>query len=147
MLDCLSSLFIRSCRETCPLHLHPEPPALPDSRAGVRQLEKIVGPYRLSAIDSNQQMSVCYELASGGCIGRIEETVFAVGADARYIVAQQHPSDNRAITNYFILVIANDSELAEPSKSVIGPLSEAAYLAKAQSLRLPAFTRTIEALK
>jgi hypothetical protein len=109
--------------------------------------EKIIGPYRLAAVDVDQQMSVCYELASGGCIGRIDETVFAVGADARYIVAQQHPSNDRTVTNYFILVIASDSELADPSKSVIGPLSEAAFRAKAQSLRLPAFTPTVASLK
>jgi hypothetical protein len=109
--------------------------------------EHIIGPYRLSAIDIDQQMSVCYEQASGGCIGRIDETVFAVGADARYIVAQQHPSDDRTVTNYFILVIANDSAFADPSQSVIGPLSAAAYRDKAQSLRLPPFTRTLASLK
>jgi hypothetical protein len=117
------------------------------SGCGLAHDEEIIGPYRLSAIDIDRQMSVCYRLASGGCIGRIDETVFAVGADARFIVAKQHPLDDRTITNYFILAIANDSELADPSKSVIGPLSEAAYRDKAQLLRLPAFTRTIDALK
>lgn len=117
------------------------------SGCGLVHNEKIIGPYRLSAIDIDRQMSVCYELASGGCVGRIDETVFAVGADARYIVAKQHPLDDRATTNYFILVIANDSELADPSKSVIGPLSEAAYRDQVQLLGLPAFTRTMASLQ
>jgi len=106
--------------------------------------EKIIGPYRLSAIDIDQQMRVCYALAAGGCVGRIDETVFAVGADARFIVAKQHPSGDRAITNYFILVIGNDSELADPHKSVLGPLSESAFLEKSRLLHLPAFSRTID---
>jgi len=117
------------------------------SGCGLVHDEQIVGPYRLSAIDIDEQMGVCYEQRSGGCIGRIDETVFAVGADARFVVAKQHPSNDRTVVNYFIIVIANDSELADPSKSVIGPLSEAAYRDKSQSLRLPTFTRTIASLE
>ena len=109
--------------------------------------EKITGPYRLVAIDVSEQMSVCYTLEKGDCIGRIPETVFSVGWNDRFIVAKQHPSNNKSVTNYFILEMARDSQLAEPSASVTGPLSAAAFKEKVAPLGLPPFTKTIEALK
>jgi hypothetical protein len=121
--------------------------AMTMSGCGFVHDEKIIGPYRLVAVDIDEQMSVCYELGSGGCINRIDETVFAVGADARFIVAKQHPAGDRTITNYFILVIGHDSELADPKKSVVGPLSESAFLEKSRLLHLPAFLRTIDSLR
>jgi hypothetical protein len=109
--------------------------------------EKLTGPYRLVATDIPEQMSVCYTLESGDCIGRIPATIFSVGWNERYLVAMQHPSNNKAVTNYFILEMARDSKLADPSVSVTGPLSAVAFEGKVVSLRLPPFTRTIEALK
>jgi hypothetical protein len=109
--------------------------------------EKIVGPYRLAAIDVFEQMGVCYTVEKGDCIGRIPETVFSVGWNDRFIVAKQHPSNNKLVTNYFILEIARDGQLASPSASVTGPLSAAAFEKMAASLGLPQFTKTIEALK
>ena len=92
-------------------------------------------------------MSVCYTQERNDCIGRIPETVFSVGWNERFIVAKQHPSNNKAVTNYFILEMARDSKLADPSASVTGPLSAVAFEEKAASLGLPQFTRTFEALK
>ena len=109
--------------------------------------EKITGPYRLVAIDISEQMSVCYTLEKSDCIGRIPETVFSVGWNDRFIVAKQHPSNNRSVTNYFILELARDGKLADPSASVTGPLSATAFEGKVASLGLPPFTKTIEALK
>jgi hypothetical protein len=109
--------------------------------------EKITGPYRLVAIDVSEQMSVCYTLKKGDCIGRIPETVFSVGWNDRFIVAKQHPSNNRSVTNYFILEMARDSKLADPSASVTGPLAATAFEERMASLALPPFTKTIEALK
>ena len=114
---------------------------------GFVQDEKITGPYRLVAADISQQMHVCYTLEKGDCIGRIPETVFSVGWNERFIVAKQHPSNNRSVTNYFILEMARDSKFADPSASVTGPLSASAFEEKMASLALPTFTKTIEALK
>lgn len=109
--------------------------------------EKITGPYRLIAIDTSEQMSVCYALEKGDCIGRIPETTFSVGWNDRFIVAKQHPSNNKSVTNFFILEMARDDKLADPSASVTGPLSATAFEDKVASLELPPFTKTIEALK
>ncbi len=120
---------------------------LPVAGCGFVHDEMITGPYRLVAIDNSEQMSVCYTLKKCDCIGRISETVFSVGWNDRFIVAKQHPSNNRSITNYFILEMARDSQLADPSASVTGPLSAAAFEKKVASLGLPSFTKTIGALK
>ncbi|KQZ34145.1 DUF3997 domain-containing protein [Duganella sp. Root1480D1] len=110
--------------------------------------EKITGPYRLSAIDISEQMSVCYELkGKDSCVGRIEETVFSVGWSEQFIVAKQHPSNDRSVTNYFIIDIQKDAELLDPSESVTGPLTEAEYQEKSKSMSLPAFSRTLEDLR
>ena len=109
--------------------------------------EHLVGPYHLVAVDSVADMGICYELDSGDCAGRITETVFAAGWDTRYVVAKRHPQDNRAKTDYFILEIARDSQLADPKASVTGPLSAEEFAEKRDLLKLPEFSRTIESLK
>lgn len=117
------------------------------SSCGFVHDEKITGPYRLIAVDVDQQMSVCYDLGNGSAIGRIGETVFAYGYNDRYIVAKQHPNNNNNITNYFYLDMTKDEKYAEPSESVVGPLSESQFLEATHNLNLPAFSRTLNHLK
>ena len=99
--------------------------------------EHLVGPYYLTAVDSPDDMSVCYELSHGDRLGLIDETVFAVGWNDRFIVAKQHPRKwttahttllvdekgvhvhaghtyDRRVTNYFYLEMARDSALLQP---------------------------------
>ncbi|MYM94455.1 hypothetical protein [Duganella vulcania] len=110
--------------------------------------EKITGPYRLSAIDITEEMSVCYELKEEDtCIGRIPEMVFSVGWNENFIVAKQHPSGNKAVTNYFILDRKKDAKYVDPSVTVKGPLSELEYKEKSNLMSLPEFTRTFDDLR
>jgi hypothetical protein len=109
--------------------------------------EHLVGPYSLSAVDVPEQTSVYYELGDGSGIGRIGPTAFSVGWNDRYIVAKQHPAANRSITNFFYLDISKDSKYAEPSNSVVGPLTEREFTQKKRELGLPDFTRTIKSLE
>jgi hypothetical protein len=109
--------------------------------------EHLVGPYSLSSIDVPEQMSVYYDLGDGSGIGRINATVYSVGWNSQYIVAKQHPSANRSITNYFYLDMSKDSKYAEPDNSVVGPLTEAEFMRKKQELALPDFTQTIRGLE
>ena len=109
--------------------------------------EHIAGPYRLIAVDVSEQMSISYGLGGGSAAGRIHETVFAFGYDKRFIVAKQHPSGNRSITNYFYLDMTKDSKYAKPSDSVTGPLTKTEFEEDANRLNLPEFTRTIKALE
>lgn len=109
--------------------------------------EHITGPYRLIAVDIDEQMSIGYDLEGGSAVGRIDETVFAYGFDKRFIVAKQHPRSDRSITNYFILDMNKDSNYADPSDSVTGPLSQKEFEEATKRLNLPRFTRTLDALK
>jgi hypothetical protein len=109
--------------------------------------EHLVGPYILVAIDSPEQMSVSYDLGDGSSIGRINSVVFAVGWSDHYIVAKQHPMANRSITSFYYLDLSKDSKYAEPTNSVVGPLTEAEFAQRQRELGLPAFTRTIKNLE
>lgn len=110
--------------------------------------EKITGPYRLSAIDITEEMSVCYELEEEDtCIGRIPETVFSVGWNENFIVAKQHPAGNKSVTNYFILDRKKDAKYVDPSVTVTGPMSEPEYKKKTTLMSLPEFTRTFDDLR
>jgi len=105
------------------------------------------GPYRLTWIDIPEKVTLSYDLGKGSSVGRIEEQVFAVGWDGRYLVAQQHPKGNKKITNYFIIDAKKDSPTADQRDVVIGPLTEAEYKTKSAELRLPPFTKELESLK
>jgi len=107
----------------------------------------IDGPYRLVAVDTMDQMSVAYDLGDGASIGRISATVFAVGWSKDFIVAKRHPAGNRTVTEYYYLTRSADSKYADPSVSVTGPLTEAAFSARKSALGLPGFTIEIRSLK
>jgi hypothetical protein len=109
--------------------------------------ERLTGNYRLIAVDVMEQMSVNHSLNNGSAVGRINETVFAVGWDQRYIVAKQHPNNNRVVTNYYYLEMAKDSPYADPSASVTGPLTETEFKQRQAELRLPDFKRTFKELQ
>lgn len=105
------------------------------------------GPYALQWIDISENVTLVRMLDGTGSIGRIEATVFAVGWDGRYLVAKQHPGGNKAITNYFIIDSRLDSNMADPDKAVTGPLSQGEFRKRAEQLKLPGFTRTLDSLE
>jgi hypothetical protein len=108
--------------------------------------ESIDGPYRLIAVDVDEQLSVCYKILDG-CLGRISETVYAVGHDALYVVAARHPISNRKATEYFYLIRALDGPSVDPSVTVRGPFDAANFAAERVRMHLPAFDREIASLK
>jgi len=109
--------------------------------------ERIDGPYCLNAVDVDAEMSVCYSLPGGDAVGRIKSTVFAVGSNKDFIVAQRHPNGDRSITEYYYLIRSCDSAYADPTNSVRGPLTENEFEEVALRLGLPSFSRTLERVK
>jgi hypothetical protein len=105
------------------------------------------GAYALVWIDTAENLSVCRKLAGGNWIGRVDSTVFAVGWDGRYLVAKQHPDNDRSKTNYFIVDAGNDTDYADPGKVVVGPLSTAEFQRKSAELHLPAFSKVLKSLQ
>ena len=69
--------------------------------------------------------------------------VFAVGSDARFVVAKQYPSGDQTVTNYFMLD-KRRTNVRSLESAIIGPLTESEFRAKAIDLALPPFTRVLE---
>ncbi len=105
------------------------------------------GPYALMWIDLPESVHVARDEGSGAWTPRIEEQVFAVGWDGRYLVAQQHPKRDKKSTVYFIVDSKKDSPHAAAGDSVTGPLSEAEFKKKSEELGLPQFTKILSSLK
>ncbi len=106
----------------------------------------IDGPYHLVAAGNDEDTSVCYD-GPDGCIGRIPATVYAVGADANYVVAARHPEANRDITEYYYVIRSADTPTVDTSAAVRGPLDTEAFDAARTQLHLPALTYELPSLK
>ena len=109
--------------------------------------ERLTGPYLLRATDTDEQTCVAYDLDHGDSIERIPPMVFEVGWDDHFIVAKQHPGNDRTFVHYYILETATDSKYADPSKSVTGPLSQAEFERRKAELKLPDFRRKLKHLE
>jgi len=105
------------------------------------------GPYALLWIDTPENISICRDLGSGSWSGRIDSTVFAVGWDGRYLLPKQHPNNDRSVTNYFIVDSRNDSDDADQTKIVLGPLTVAEFQRKNVELKLPKFSKVLSSLQ
>ena len=105
------------------------------------------GPYALMWIDLPDSVFIARDEGKGSWAPKVEQQVFAVGWNGRYLVAKQHPKGDKKVTNYFIVDSQKDSPHASAGSSVIGPLSEAEFANKSQELGLPQFTKVLASLK
>jgi hypothetical protein len=105
------------------------------------------GPYGLVWVDLPSEVSLSYDMGSGSWATIVEPCVFAVGANQEYIVAKQHPGGNKSITNYFIVNIRAGAPKADWKEGVIGPLAEKDFEERSATMKLPAFTKTLESLR
>lgn len=116
---------------------------------GLVEKHHLVGNYYLVAANAPEQMEIIFNSNPGSRQSqkRIGETVYAVGWNNDYIVAKQHPRNNRRINNYYYLAIRRDHEFAAPSASVVGPLTEAKFKRSKAELGLPEFRMTFDSLE
>lgn len=98
-------------------------------------------------IDDPKAVTLSYDLGNGASTPRVDEQVFSVGYDGRYVVAKQHPNRDKRVTNYFIIDVQKDSKMAANKDVVTGPLNEQEFQKKVKELKLPAFTKTLELLE
>jgi hypothetical protein len=104
------------------------------------------GPYALTWIDLPDEVALSYDMGRGSWAGVVEPRVFAVGANDRYVVVQQHPGGDRSVTNFFI-VDKREDVLKRPKVAIIGPLTAEQFRDKAANLKVPPFTKILESLK
>jgi len=109
--------------------------------------------YVLIAVDTSAQMSLAIDMGDGTSLGLVEPTVFAVGANEKYIVVKQHPSQNgdgpadRSVTTYYVVTRTHSGVFAERQRAVRGPLTAAEFDALRAVRQLPAFNKTFANLE
>lgn len=97
-------------------------------------------------------MGLSVDLHNGGALGLVGPTVFALGANDKYIVVRQHPATNqfgefdRSVTNYFIVARLFGSALKK-EQGVRGPLTKPQFEQFAKTEALPAFTKVFNDLE
>ena len=105
------------------------------------------GPYALIWIDDPKKVELAYDTGNGGWSTRIEECVFEVGWDGRYVVAKQHRLGNKNFTAYYYIDSSKDSVNAKAEDVVMGPFLQPEFEAKSKELGLPPFTTLLESLR
>ncbi len=84
----------------------------------------------------------------GPCL--IHETVFAAGFDDKYVVAENHPDEDRNRTAYWYIIrdLKNeDKPLGIPYTGIMGPFGEKQYFELKARLHLPDFSIVYDDLK
>lgn len=122
--------------------------------------ETLDGPYRLVAVDTMEEMSICRSIpdGSGDCVGDglPSDTVFAAGANEQYLVAARRPTrepfgetpKNPGITEYYYVIrAADEATRGLPERNIVGPLNEKEFNRAKQELKLPKFSRVFEELR
>ncbi|MDI6624497.1 MAG: hypothetical protein QME55_07190 [Brevundimonas sp.] len=116
--------------------------------------EPLAGPYRLVAVVARDQMIVCRSLEGGGCSGDglPDQTVFAAGADERFIVIARHPSGpfevrQPGVTEYYFWKRDPDEAQSRFRPDVRGPYDGVAFEREKARLVLPSFSVIFEDLQ
>lgn len=122
------------------------------SSCGFGHDEKLVSGYNIVAVDSNDQMSLCWKMENGDCNGDglPGPTLFAAGYSEKFVVAAIHPHGNRSVTQYFYIVRNLKDERSKSAVhkfEVRGPFDEAQYVQQKAALHLPDFTHVFNDLK
>ena len=90
------------------------------------QSEKhIIGPYYAVEGQTHGHISICYLTNNGMLPGKIPPSVKEYGIVDSFLVAKVIEQDS--VSNYYILNMNKDSELAKNSDFLIGPLNEREY--------------------
>src|SRR5262249_39333811 len=114
--------------------------------------KKLVGPYRLVAVDIDEQMMLCWSLPGGDCVGDNlpGPMIFAAGFDDRYVVVAQHPwsqgstePPNIKVTRFYYVVRDHKAEVGKfgpPPENIKGPFDQNGFEAEKVRLKLPDFS-------
>jgi hypothetical protein len=103
----------------------------------------VAGKFHLIAVDVKENLSLSYNLNNGDYIGVVNQTVFAVGHNDKYIIVKQHPQIlGKNFTDYYIVpVIVKNQYWIE--KEVIGPLRRDQFEQKKKELNIENLEFTI----
>ena len=117
--------------------------------------EHLVGPYRLNAIDTMDQMAIVWEIPGGGLVGDglPGPTVFAAGFDSRVLVAAVHPpvcpepgeecvhpGIRRDVTEFWVVIRQPDEAEHLPYSGIRGSFTADRFEALKRRHGLPDFS-------
>jgi hypothetical protein len=114
------------------------------------------GPYRLVAVDIDDDMALCRSVGTiGDCVGDglPDATIFQAGVNARYVVVARHPrhrwteAPDRSVTEYYYVVRSPDEANPRTPLTIVGPMDKLQYDRESQRLGLPEFTKVFDNLK
>lgn len=109
----------------------------------------LTGRYRLVGVDTSQDISLCWSLDNGSCVGDglPGPTVVRAGFNDKYVVAAVDPTGPvgppDAATKYYYIIRAFEDQRRDgglPYKGIRGPLNKAEYAAEKIRLGLPEFS-------
>jgi hypothetical protein len=111
--------------------------------------------YVVLAVDSPEQMSLAFDTGEGaGALVLVGATIFAVGADERYIVVKQHPNPDgssgsldRSVTNYYVVTRTQSTHFSDRERGVRGPMTQTEFEALCQVQALPRFSKRFRNLE
>lgn len=108
--------------------------------------ETLAGPWRLVAVDRQEDMMLCRSIEGGGCAGDglPGPRIIAAGADERHVVVIRRAPSSDARTGgsadeYYYLIRTSDE--ATRGGSLHGPFDVAQFAAEKARLGLPEFSR------
>ena len=93
---------------------------------GFAYKKHIVGKYHLIAVDTRTDISLCYEISSGDCIGRVPARVIEYGYSDSLLVAKAKEY-GKASPSFYIIDMRKDSDYAHEEQFRIGPLTESEF--------------------
>lgn len=105
------------------------------------------GPYKLTWIDDPASVSLLFTPTKQMSLELVPPQVFAVGIDARYLVAKQHPNGDKSITNFYIVARSFERSSSFDSRALMGPMNAQTYSTQSKALGLPDFSKTFPSLE
>jgi len=96
------------------------------SSCGFVHQEHVVGKYYIIGVDSQNDLSLDYDLGNGSFIGRAPANITEYGYNDTFLVIKTLEY-NQNLPTYYIINMTKDFKLANEEAYRIGPLSEIYY--------------------
>jgi hypothetical protein len=98
-------------------------------------------------IDEPDKVTLSYDWGSGSSEPLVPSQVFAVGANAKFIVVKQHPNGLKSTTNFYVIPRRQSEVRRNPHPPIFGPMASSEFTKMSVELGLPGFSKTLTALE
>ena len=103
--------------------------------------------YMLLWIDEPDEVTLSYDRGSGSSELLVPSQVFAVGANAKFIVVKQHPHGVKSTTKFYVVPRRQFDGRRTPHPPIHGPMTSSEFTKMSVELGLPGFSKTLTALE